>query len=83
MQDAELPPPIGLLEPIEVELIDAAIPSVATGNDTPLLNALEAIMHTRMTPEQWARYLELPDEQRRAILRGVAQEIPAIAHVGW
>ncbi len=78
MVRADFPPEIGLLSDDEVRLIDACLPSLALEDDTMLLDALQAILHSRCSAEDWAYYESLPIEQRQAVLDGVRAQIPLI-----
>lgn len=46
--ESNLPPPVGELRPVEIEILYAALPALALGDNRPLLNALEAILHARV-----------------------------------
>lgn len=75
---AYFPPPVGELTPVEIEILDAALPALALGDNTPLLNALEAILHARMDQQGWETYERLTEEEKYAALDKVRKEIPLI-----
>jgi hypothetical protein len=71
-------PPVGELTPVEIEILDSTLPALALGNDTPLLDALEAILHKRLDERDWERYLALSPEEKQAVLDGIRSEIPLL-----
>jgi hypothetical protein len=75
---ANFPPEIGLLTEDEIRLIDACLPALALGDDTMLLEALQALLRHHCSPEDWAYYESLPPEQQQAALDGVRAQIPMI-----
>jgi hypothetical protein len=75
---ADFPPEIGPITEDEVRLIDAALPSIALGDGTPLLETLQAILHHRCSPDQWAYYESLPPELQHEVLDRVRMQIPMI-----
>lgn len=70
---------IGELTPIEIEILDATLPALALGDDTPLLRGLEAILHARASEGDWARYERLAQRDKAAVLDGVRSQIPLLA----
>jgi hypothetical protein len=78
--DQDFPPPVGPLSPVEFELIQAIMPALATGDNGPLLEVLEAILHTRASAAQWAAYEQLDADEKLAVLQQFEQDIPGIPH---
>jgi len=76
--EADLAPYIGPLTPLEIEILDATLPALAMGDDTPLLQALETILHARISPGHWARYERLSGAEKAAVLDGVRAQIPLL-----
>lgn len=76
--ESDLPPPVGELTPVEIEILDAALPALALGDDTPLLHALEAILHARVSQHGWETYERLPQDEKLAVLDKVRARIPLI-----
>jgi hypothetical protein len=76
----EFPPPAGPLSPVELELIQSSMLGLATGDNGPLLQVLEAILHTRASAEQWQQYEQLDADEKLAVLQEFEQDIPGIPH---
>jgi hypothetical protein len=72
-------PPVGELMPVEIEILDATLPALALGDDTPLLQALEAILHARVSQHQWDAFEHLSQDGKLAVLDQVRAQIPLIA----
>ena len=76
----DLPPPVGELTPVEIEIVDATLPALALGDNTPLLDALEAILHARANQQEWERYQGLSSDEKLDVLNQVRDQIPLIPH---
>jgi hypothetical protein len=72
------PPEIGPLSPQEIEIIDAALPSVAMENDAPLVTALEAILLNRCTEPQREHFRSLDPAEQMKVLDEVRAQIPML-----
>jgi len=72
-------PPVGELTPVEIEILDATLPAVALGDDTPLLHAIEAILHARVSQGGWETYERLPRDEKLAVLDKVRARIPLLS----
>ena len=78
--ESDLPPAIGELTPVEIEILDAALPAVALGDDAQLLQGLEAILRARISQQDWERYQALPSDAKLTVLDRLRAQIPLIAH---
>lgn len=72
-------PPMGELTSVEIEILDATLPALAMGDDTPLLRGLEAILHARVTQGDWDSYERLLPDEKLAVLDKVRARIPLLA----
>ena len=77
--EGELSPIIGELTPVEVEILDSTLPAIALGDDTPLLNALEAIVRTRLSRDEIETYERLPPDEKGRVLDKARSQIPLLA----
>ena len=71
-------PPVGEITPVEIEILDSTLPALALGDDTPLLRALEAMLHARVDAQGWQHYEALSPDAKREVLDGIRSEIPLL-----
>lgn len=77
----DLPPPIGQLSEEEHQHLIDALPLLATGDDGPLLRALQDVLEDRVSEQEFGDYQLFPDEDQREILQRVAEQVPDLAGI--
>ncbi len=76
-----LPPPIGELSGDERGWIVDALVCLRSGDTEPLERALQEILESRVSEEEFGDFLLFTLEDQQAILQRIAEQVPELAGV--